>query len=77
MHLKQKHPHLQVILSIGGGSSSEIYPIVAGNAYSRDNFAKSARGLVEASGLDGIDSARPPLWSPIFLGRALLLQELF
>ncbi|KAM5377345.1 hypothetical protein ACJZ2D_005026 [Fusarium nematophilum] len=57
MHLKQKHPHLRVVLSIGGGNSSEIFPIVASSTLLRDNFARSARGLVEASGLDGIDIA--------------------
>ncbi|KAH8655182.1 family 18 glycoside hydrolase [Xylariales sp. PMI_506] len=55
MHLKQAHPHLQVILSIGGASCSDVFPLVASDAYLRDNFARSARGLVEASGLDGID----------------------
>ncbi|KAI1448841.1 glycoside hydrolase family 18 protein [Annulohypoxylon stygium] len=55
MHLKQKHPHLQVTLSIGGGQSNEYFPIVASDTLRRDNFARSARGLVEASGLDGID----------------------
>ncbi|KAK3907069.1 glycoside hydrolase [Staphylotrichum tortipilum] len=55
MHLKQRYPHLQVVLSIGGGDSAETFPIVASNAVLRDNFARSARGLVEASGLDGID----------------------
>ncbi|KAK0734303.1 glycoside hydrolase [Lasiosphaeria miniovina] len=55
MHLKQRYPHLQVVLSIGGGASSETFPIVAANTILRDNFARSARGLVEASGLDGID----------------------
>ncbi|KAJ2893184.1 hypothetical protein MKZ38_008925 [Zalerion maritima] len=57
MHLKQQHPHLQVILSVGGGNSSQIYPMVASSAAMRDTFARSARGLVEASGLDGIDIA--------------------
>lgn len=56
MHLKQAHPHLQVILSVGGGNSSEVFPVVAANALLRDNFGRSARGLVEASGFDGIDS---------------------
>ncbi|KAH0444363.1 class V chitinase [Colletotrichum camelliae] len=55
MHLKQKHPHLQVVLSIGGGSSAAVFPSVATNTLYRDNFARSARGLVDASGLDGID----------------------
>ena len=60
MHLKQRYPHLQVVLSIGGGASAETFPIVASNTILRDNLARSARGLVEASGLDGIDS-KPPL----------------
>ncbi|KAF7561847.1 hypothetical protein G7046_g2297 [Stylonectria norvegica] len=57
MHLKQKHPHLRVVLSIGGGNSTEVYPVVAASTLLRDNFARSALGLVEASGLDGIDIA--------------------
>ncbi|KAK4136599.1 glycoside hydrolase family 18 protein [Trichocladium antarcticum] len=65
MHLKQRYPHLQVVLSIGGGGSAETFPIVASNTILRDNFARSARGLVDASGLDGIDStprlSRQPL----------------
>ncbi|RBQ74743.1 hypothetical protein VDGD_06825 [Verticillium dahliae] len=56
MHLKQQYPHLQVVLSIGGGSSSAIFPVVAASTICRDNFARSAKGLVDASGLDGIDS---------------------
>lgn len=59
MHLKQKYPHLQVVLSIGGVGSDETFPIVASNTILRDNFARSARGLVEASGLDGVDSEPP------------------
>ncbi|KAI1392957.1 glycoside hydrolase family 18 protein [Hypoxylon trugodes] len=55
MHLKQKHSHLQVTLSIGGGTSNEAFPIVASNPLLRDNFAQAVRGLVDASGLDGID----------------------
>ena len=56
MHLKQKHRHLQVVLSIGGGAAAETFPYVAASSLARDNFARSARGLVDASGLDGIDS---------------------
>ena len=55
MHLKQRHPHLRVLLSIGGGSSAETFPLVANSPVLRDNFARSAKGLVEASGFDGID----------------------
>ncbi|KAI8964581.1 glycoside hydrolase family 18 protein [Daldinia sp. FL1419] len=55
MHLKQRHPHLQVTISIGGRNSNEIFPLVAADPVLRDNFARSARGLVEASGMDGVD----------------------
>lgn len=56
MHLKQKHPHLQVVLSVGGGAAADVFPVVASSPVLRDNFARSALGLIEASGLDGIDS---------------------
>lgn len=59
MHLKYQHPHLQVLLSIGGPNATETLALVAGNTIFRDNFGRSALGLVEASGLDGIDSKLP------------------
>ncbi|TVY33955.1 Endochitinase B1 [Lachnellula occidentalis] len=55
MRLKQKHEYLKVILSIGGGAASQNFAAVASSAVTRDNFGKSAKGLVEASGFDGID----------------------
>lgn len=58
MHLKQLHAHLQVVLSIGGAAAADVFPTVASNAMLRHNFARSARDLVEASGLDGIDGAQ-------------------
>ena len=54
-HLKKKHPHLHVVLSIGGDAAAEAYPVVAANAAFRNHFARTALGLVEACGLDGID----------------------
>jgi len=56
MRLKQQHAHLQLIVSIGGGGASENFAIVSSTAATRDNFGKSVRGLVDASGFDGIDS---------------------
>lgn len=56
MQLKAQHQHLKVILSIGGGGGSENFAAVASSAVKRDNFGRSARGLVDASGFDGIDS---------------------
>lgn len=47
------------IVMEGGGNSAETLPIAASNAVLRDNFGRSARGLVEASGFDGIDGIVP------------------
>ncbi|KAH8679994.1 chitinase [Tricladium varicosporioides] len=55
MRLKEQHEHLKLILSIGGGAASHNFAAVAANAVFRDNFGRSARGLVDASGFDGID----------------------
>jgi len=56
MRIKQQHEHLQLILSIGGGAASQSFATVAASAATRDNFGKSAKGMVEASGFQGIDS---------------------
>jgi chitinase len=56
MRLKEQHEHLQLILSIGGGAASHNFAAIAATAATRDNFGRSAKGLVEASRFDGIDS---------------------
>lgn len=56
LRLKQEHEYLKLILSIGGGSASQNFAAVASSASTRDNFGRSAKGLVDASGFDGIDS---------------------
>ena len=56
LRLKATHNHLKLILSIGGGAGSQNFAAVAATAATRDNFAKSAAALVQASGFDGIDS---------------------
>jgi len=55
--LKREKPHLKVVLSIGGGGASQNFAAVAASAALRDNFGRSAKGLVTASGFDGIDSS--------------------
>ncbi|CAK7216387.1 hypothetical protein SCUCBS95973_002795 [Sporothrix curviconia] len=55
LHLKQQHPHLQVVVSIGGSACASTFAGVAANPVFRDNFARSALGLIEASGVDGVD----------------------
>lgn len=54
--------------------ASEVFPSVAANTLSRDNFGRSARGLVEASGLDGIDSKSSHYVQ--FRGAALVARDL-
>lgn len=56
MRLKEQYEHLQLILSIGGGAASQNFATVAATAATRDNFGRSAKGLVDASGFNGIDS---------------------
>lgn len=57
IRLKQQHTYLKVILSVGGGGpASQNFASVAASGAARDNFGRSARGLIDASGLDGIDS---------------------
>jgi chitinase len=56
LRLKEEHGYLKLILSIGGGAASQNFARVAASTVTRDNFGRSARGLVEASGFDGIDS---------------------
>ncbi len=58
MTLKRQHPHLQVLLSIGGANSGQNFAAVAAAASTRDNFAQSATALVREAGLDGLDSMR-------------------
>jgi chitinase len=60
MRLKEQHVHLQLILSIGGGAASQNFASIAASAATRDNFGRSAKGLVEASGFDGVDSRLSP-----------------
>jgi chitinase len=56
MRLKEEHDYLKLVLSIGGGAASQNFATIAASAATRDNFGRSAKGLVEASGFDGIDS---------------------
>ena len=54
--LKQQYSEMRVIISIGGGGKgSENFASVARNPAAVENFAQTARGLVDQFGLDGID----------------------
>lgn len=49
------HPHLKLVLSIGGGSGSTPFPTIAASPALRDRLALSLRALVDQIGFDGID----------------------
>jgi chitinase len=58
--LKQQYSELKVILSIGGGGKgSENFARVARSPLAVQNFARTAREVVDCFGLDGIDSTAP------------------
>lgn len=55
--IKQRFPDIKTILSVGGGGEgSAPFPTVANDDTARSVFAQSARDMVEAYQLDGIDS---------------------
>ena len=54
--LKRQYPLLKVIISIGGGAGSAVFPGVANDPNARLAFARNARKMVDTYGLNGIDS---------------------
>jgi chitinase len=55
-NLKQRNPHLKLILSIGGATGGSSFPAVAADAAKRALFARTARSLIDEYEFDGIDS---------------------
>ncbi|KAI1501007.1 glycoside hydrolase family 18 protein [Biscogniauxia marginata] len=53
--LKQHHHGIQVLVSIGGGSGSAEFPVLASHPSRRATFARACRQLVDRFLLDGID----------------------
>lgn len=53
--LRQNHPHIKIILSIGGASGSAPYPALTHHPESRQRFAASALALLQRHRLNGID----------------------
>lgn len=53
--LKEKYPHLKVLISVGGWSWSSNFSDVAADPAKRDRFAASAAEFVSTYGFDGVD----------------------
>ncbi len=53
--LKQNHPHLKVIISLGGWTRSQDFPAIAASANARSTFSESCNNFITTYGLDGID----------------------
>jgi chitinase len=53
--LKAAHPHLRVLIAVGGWFDSGRFSTVAATAEARSKFAKSVRAFVVKYGLDGVD----------------------
>lgn len=53
--LKQIHPNLKVLISVGGWTLSDTFSAMAENPTSRSNFVKSAVEFCKKYQLDGID----------------------
>jgi GH18 family chitinase len=53
--LKTRHPHLKVLISVGGWTLSSPFSDVALTAASREKFARSAVDFITRYGFDGVD----------------------
>lgn len=53
--LKQNHPHLKTLLSVGGWSWSDHFSNVAATPASRQRFAQSCVQMMQQYGFDGLD----------------------
>ena len=53
--LRKKHPHLKLLISVGGWSDSQYFSDAAATAARRESFAASCVDFVVEQGLDGVD----------------------
>ena len=73
--LKRQNPHIETLLSVGGGSGSANFPAVAARFQGRESFARTTRELVERFALDLIDSKSPYTHSSSLLISRLPLEK--
>lgn len=55
-HLKDTHPHLKTLISVGGGTASKEFPTVTQNPLARQTLARELRFFCDRYGFDGVDS---------------------
>jgi len=55
LQLKQQHPKLQILISVGGASHSQNFATAASNDATRKHFAQSCVQFMKQHGFDGID----------------------
>ena len=53
--LRKEHPHLKLLISVGGWSDSQYFSDAAATAARREAFAASCVDFMVAQGLDGVD----------------------
>ena len=53
--LRKEHPHLKLLISVGGWSDSQYFSDAASTAARREKFAASCVDFVVEHGLDGVD----------------------
>ena len=53
--LKQRYPHLQTLISIGGADGAKYFSVAAKTAEARKQFAASCVRFMQDNGFDGID----------------------
>ncbi|KAF5689185.1 chitinase 1 [Fusarium circinatum] len=53
--LKDQHPHVKTLVSIGGGSSSKEFPALAASKAARQTFAREMKEFCDAHHFDGVD----------------------
>ncbi|CAK7219006.1 hypothetical protein SBRCBS47491_003698 [Sporothrix bragantina] len=53
--VKRDNPHLKTVLSIGGGTGSRAFPVLAASEHARAAFAQAAARWVQQYSFDGVD----------------------
>ena len=53
--LKRQNPHIEILVSLGGGTGSAEFPELAASESARQALAREAREFCDRHGFDGVD----------------------